>query len=287
MHGTAKRVGGISIRGEQHVCIGALSMGAALLLLPKIGVPVGAEALFPAVAAAAAGSLAPDLDHPWSKASFAIPTTLIAFGGVYFVARWAESLLKGPKVFTLSMLGPGLADAAGLVLGTGVALLTLSLILGRLFKHRGPVHSFAVGALASAVFAAIALVAGWPLWLTAAFAWGWLLHLLADAATPTGLPALLWPLGSKAREPIPPIGAQLPAASAERPQAGMTAPPGQPVAVAPVCPKCGSHMVLRTAKRGPQTGAQFYGCSSFPRCRHVAALDSVPRSEQALPADAQ
>jgi len=41
------------------------------------------------------------------------------------------------------------------------------------------------------------------------------------------------------------------------------------------CPKCGSPMVLRTAKQGAHAGQQFWSCSEFPRCRGVA-----PVSEQ-------
>ena len=33
------------------------------------------------------------------------------------------------------------------------------------------------------------------------------------------------------------------------------------------CPQCGEALVLRTATRGPNIGSNFYGCSSFPRCR--------------------
>ncbi|MCY4514217.1 MAG: restriction endonuclease [Candidatus Tectomicrobia bacterium] len=33
------------------------------------------------------------------------------------------------------------------------------------------------------------------------------------------------------------------------------------------CPKCGSKMVLRTAKRGARSGQRFWGCSRFPTCR--------------------
>ncbi|NMM38590.1 MAG: NERD domain-containing protein [Glaciimonas sp.] len=36
------------------------------------------------------------------------------------------------------------------------------------------------------------------------------------------------------------------------------------------CPKCGSALVLRTAKKGHNVGAQFYGCSKFPACRYMA-----------------
>lgn len=36
-----------------------------------------------------------------------------------------------------------------------------------------------------------------------------------------------------------------------------------------ICPKCGSKMVLRTATKGENKGNQFWGCSSFPKCRYI------------------
>jgi hypothetical protein len=36
-----------------------------------------------------------------------------------------------------------------------------------------------------------------------------------------------------------------------------------------ICPRCGSKLVLRTVKKGDNAGNQFYGCSSFPKCRYV------------------
>ena len=34
-----------------------------------------------------------------------------------------------------------------------------------------------------------------------------------------------------------------------------------------VCPKCGSNLVERTAKKGPNAGSKFLGCENYPRCR--------------------
>lgn len=34
----------------------------------------------------------------------------------------------------------------------------------------------------------------------------------------------------------------------------------------PYCPKCGSKMVLRSARRGKYAGKNFWGCSKFPNC---------------------
>lgn len=43
---------------------------------------------------------------------------------------------------------------------------------------------------------------------------------------------------------------------------------------APRCPKCGLDMVLRTAKKGSNQGAKFWGCPAFPNCRGI--LTYVP-----------
>ena len=36
-----------------------------------------------------------------------------------------------------------------------------------------------------------------------------------------------------------------------------------------LCPRCGESLILRTAKRGKNAGGQFFGCSSYPKCRHT------------------
>jgi len=33
------------------------------------------------------------------------------------------------------------------------------------------------------------------------------------------------------------------------------------------CPSCGQPMVLRTSKRGANAGSQFWGCSTYPKCK--------------------
>ena len=33
------------------------------------------------------------------------------------------------------------------------------------------------------------------------------------------------------------------------------------------CPKCGSPMVLRTARQGANAGGEFWGCRGFPKCK--------------------
>ena len=36
-----------------------------------------------------------------------------------------------------------------------------------------------------------------------------------------------------------------------------------------ICPWCGSKLVIRTAKKGPNEGNHFYGCSQYPKCRYI------------------
>lgn len=40
-----------------------------------------------------------------------------------------------------------------------------------------------------------------------------------------------------------------------------------------LCPKCGSNLVLRTAKRGNNIGEQFYGCLAYPKCRFILKIE--------------
>jgi restriction system protein len=47
----------------------------------------------------------------------------------------------------------------------------------------------------------------------------------------------------------------------------------QPAApAAPACPQCAQPMVLRTARKGPHAGSQFWGCSAYPACKGTRQL---------------
>ncbi|HAS6144990.1 TPA: hypothetical protein I7118_22415 [Vibrio vulnificus] len=43
----------------------------------------------------------------------------------------------------------------------------------------------------------------------------------------------------------------------------------------PLCPSCHAPLVMRTAKRGQNKGNQFYGCSSYPRCRYTKDISAA------------
>lgn len=46
-----------------------------------------------------------------------------------------------------------------------------------------------------------------------------------------------------------------------------------PVADTPNCPKCGANMKKRLARQGRHTGKEFWGCSSFPRCKGTRPVE--------------
>lgn len=74
----------------------------------------------------------------------------------------------------------------------------------------------------------------------------------------------------------PRLLAMLAQAKASRSQAPVTPAPASDVAFAtasPACPQCGAQMVKRTARRGNHAGKVFWGCSGYPTCKGVRALD--------------
>lgn len=42
-----------------------------------------------------------------------------------------------------------------------------------------------------------------------------------------------------------------------------------------ICKRCGSEMVSRVAKRGENAGNKFWGCSSYPKCRYIEAIEDI------------
>ena len=39
------------------------------------------------------------------------------------------------------------------------------------------------------------------------------------------------------------------------------------------CSRCGSEMVLRKATKGKNSGNEFWGCGTFPKCRNVISIN--------------
>jgi Protein of unknown function (DUF2726)/Topoisomerase DNA binding C4 zinc finger len=66
------------------------------------------------------------------------------------------------------------------------------------------------------------------------------------------------------------------------PDSGAVTPPAAPTpastpapaTAAPVCPKCGTPMLARTASRGERQGERFWGCANYPKCRETRPMDT-------------
>ena len=70
--------------------------------------------------------------------------------------------------------------------------------------------------------------------------------------------------------PAPRAPAPIPATVRDTAPAGMPVDTNpKPVECAPACPRCNSAMALRTSRKGPTMGNQFWGCTRFPTCRGV------------------
>ncbi len=44
----------------------------------------------------------------------------------------------------------------------------------------------------------------------------------------------------------------------------------------PVCPKCGSELVKRVARKGAHAGSEFMGCAAYPKCKYTRAFAPTP-----------
>ena len=56
------------------------------------------------------------------------------------------------------------------------------------------------------------------------------------------------------------------------PSPSTTSSPREDTGQAPLCPKCGKRMVLRTAHKGLRPGSKFWGCSGYPACTGIVNL---------------
>lgn len=58
------------------------------------------------------------------------------------------------------------------------------------------------------------------------------------------------------------------------PNIAPAAPAAVPDVPTPLCPRCQSAMVLRTARNGVNAGRRFWGCSTYPRFREVVNVEA-------------
>lgn len=62
------------------------------------------------------------------------------------------------------------------------------------------------------------------------------------------------------------------AAVTNSPQIGKPARLSSELAGIPQCPKCGTPMLVRTARTGEKAGNSSWGCSNFPRCQSILPM---------------
>jgi four helix bundle suffix protein len=49
-----------------------------------------------------------------------------------------------------------------------------------------------------------------------------------------------------------------------------------------MCPSCKKPMILRTARKGPNSGSQFWGCTGYPECKATVNVKNPKTEEQLL-----
>lgn len=274
------------MNGGSHLAIGAGSTAAVLWGLRAAGLPIEPAAIGAGALVAGLGALMPDIDHPKSTASRILPRKLVAealsltvlvVALVVFVSSFAG---KGAGVSMAAGLAPLLRGATTMLL-LGGAFYAISFAVRAFTGHRGATHSFVFAGGATVLAFIGCAVFSVPEWYGVLFGWGWLTHLGADATTRVGLPSLYWPFDSaEAASALilarPPAARVAPVARQPMPPAVAPTKVAPPVE-APMCPKCGVRMVIRTARRGGHVGERFYGCPNFPRCRYTAAFEIAPR----------
>jgi len=267
-----------NLNGRDHLAIGAGSTAAVLWGLSAAGLPMEPATIGIGALVAGLGALMPDIDHPRSTASSTLPRKLLseALGiAVPLVALMAFFAFIGGKAAGATMLAafaPLIKFAIGMAVFGGVFLGLSALVRART-GHRGATHSLVFAAGATVVVCIGCALFEVPAWYGLLFGWGWLTHLAADATTHMGLPSLLWPLGQPAAEAaVLGVGTATAASVPLTPQS--TTPPVASAgeSVAPACPSCGAPMVERVARRGTHAGERFYGCSNYPRCKHMMQI---------------
>ena len=187
------------MNGPEHIAIGAASTGLVLYGMSAAGAPIGWTTALAAVASVGLGSLAPDIDHPRATIGYRLPGGILSIGLILLflpvllrVSSSSGGMFAGVFVQVQAMMGAWPAWG-GILVAIAVILFLVSAGVTGSFGHRGPVHTFAVGGVATVVAVIVCAVLGIAPWYGLLFGFGWVMHLLADATTHDGLPSLLWP----------------------------------------------------------------------------------------------
>lgn len=186
-HAVVGAVGGLSLVTLVEATRPDLLPERIGLVAPIIGVPGGAGGAA-VIAASAVLALVPDIDEPQSFVAQRVREVLTLAGVALGVA---VGVLAGGPVW-LPLAASAVGGVVGLVAGWGL----LKGIRAAAGGHRRFTHSLVLAGLLAALAWALAAAGLGLVWLVpAAFAWGIVLHDIADVVTPAGLP-LFWPFSS-------------------------------------------------------------------------------------------
>lgn len=191
------------MRGRDHIGMGAGTTAVAIIAAQAMGVAVSPAEFGLAMVTAAAGSLAPDIDHPFSLAGLTIPATLVSYPTVFLAWGWIAHRVPFLAPLDTSALPAVWSSTAWVFLALGVLLFCLSWAAGLVFRHRGPVHSIAFGLGSTVMVVVVLAFLRAPIWVAGPFAWGWLAHLIADSRTAHGLDYVWWPMGHAPHRAVP------------------------------------------------------------------------------------
>lgn len=90
------------------------------------------------------------------------------------------------------------------------------------------------------------------------------ISLPPESLTEPVVSGLSAPVAIPDQEPNPRVNAEADSSTKGKP---IRSSPIEPAPASPACPKCGETMLLRKAKAGANAGQEFWGCSTFPKCR--------------------
>jgi restriction system protein len=74
--------------------------------------------------------------------------------------------------------------------------------------------------------------------------------------------------GQPAKAHVPVVPASAPSVAVPATQTTLTVR----MTAVHACPRCGSTMVLRTARKGPNAGGHFWGCPKYPTCKGIVSV---------------
>jgi membrane-bound metal-dependent hydrolase YbcI (DUF457 family) len=188
----------------EHAVIGVGTASAGVMAARFLGLPeVAPTMMIAGTAIIALGSIAVDIDHPKSFISFSIPRTVIPLALKIFpiilalcVYLFTQNLQESIDTVNRWVVGFPILQVVFFVLVLTIGLLVASWIITGTLEHRGPLHSLLFTFAITIAAAILSVYLGYAWWWGLFFGWGWLMHILADATTASGVP-IRWPFISR------------------------------------------------------------------------------------------